>query len=577
VEHALRILNGYFLKVRETSMKQMSRFVSNTFLIEEKKAESDILVARPMGLELLEQAYKAAGKIIYISDTYFSAEELAQFLNDAGVPIYGKIFASSETHATKREGGLFKQIEESLGIDSSRWLHIGDDKLADNITPTQFGISTLLVPNRVEMLDGLLHVDHLEFLRKSRDLDSLLTFGIFAEHADTDHRFVNDQYFRLGMTTIGPLVTGFSGWINSEVKQNEKLTFLGRDGFLPQKVFKLLNQEKNCNNYMRVSRRKLLVPAWLGKRMKPLEFLKRIPSLPGEDSDEYVKRLGLAKQDMNYQQVETNTKLSELLLSESIIGNAIRELENMSDELNKLEESTTVVDVGWRATLQEALVILTDRPLKGLYLGTSGTTFIKKPNALGWLTNSGRPRSYGKVLRQSIGLIERSFSEQVASSDGRDANQFNFEIDEKIAAIQDGALEFAQSWIQLSNKYDVRLRERTAIAGLKAVMLSPEPIDLRVIGTIKNQHAPNLLIDESETLIPNIEKDLISLREIPTANECHANWPIGYERAVIYHLSENGVRPNRIQRSNWRLISYVRLVRNYGLINLLSLAVRKIR
>ena len=575
VEHALRISSGVLHKVRETNFKQISTLVPQRFLDAEKEAELSILRSRPLGLELLDQAAKSGAQIIYISDTCFTSHEVKQFLENAGVPVLGKVFVSNEARATKREGKIYQHVQNEFGVDPSKWLHIGDDPLADEKAANRFGITTVNVQKRVARLDNLLHKRHIDFLNKSRDIDSLLTFGVFAAHVESNPQLMNDHYYRLGFTTIGPLVSGFSQWINSQLEPNEKITFLGRDGYLPEIVFDLFNESMNQRNYIQVSRRKLLFPAWIGLRRSPSEFLKRIPQLKDESSTNYQIRLGIIPDSSLPNLDNPDSNLLDELLSEEIHSLALEECTQLAKLVSKIESSSYLVDVGWRATLQEALGILGSRPVGGLYLGTSATTFIKKPEALGWLTNSGYPRRHAKVLRQSIGLIERSFSEQVPSDLGENANQIGFTNDAKISAIQDGAIAFAKVWADVSKKHGVTLSDKVALAGLKAVMLSPAESDLTVIGAIGNQHSPSISIDHNETLIPNIPEGVLALNQVPTAAYCGANWPLGYEKAVLSALRKNGVTVNRFQIFFWRTRGTLSSLKSYGLKNLFLLAKRR--
>ena len=552
VEHALRISNGIVGKVRETSFKQISAFVSGKFINKEKIFEEKVLKPRALGLDLLRKASSQGQRIAYISDTCYSSAEIQRFLQKAGVPILGPIFVSNELGATKREGGAYKKVGSLLGVNSSDWLHIGDDLIADNVSAKKSGLSTITLAKQSDVLRELINKRHFDFLTRSKGLDSLVAFGIFSNQAELSSEFKENYFYRIGFTTIGPLVCGFAEWINRQNQPHHPIAFLGRDGFLPKQIFDLMNESRQKSLYIRVSRRKLLVPAWLSSSNKASSFVRRMPRRNTESVAEYMERLGLDCDES----ISESKQLEIALNSNNVRNQAVNERDQLKDLVESISEVEFLVDVGWRATLQEALQMLGSRNIGGLYLGTSSTAFIKRPGAKGWLTNSGRPYRYGKVLRQSIGFIERSFSEQVPSELGNNTRQVGFEVDERVSAIQQGAIDFAKLWSEKSQQYDTKITRELGISGLQSVMLFPEIIDLEKIGRIGHQHDPNVGVIDQTGLIPNFSTTLTRLKEIPNSKAVKANWPIGYEKEVFNKLKSSGRKPNRFSVIFWEVGSY---------------------
>jgi FMN phosphatase YigB (HAD superfamily) len=552
IEHALRIYSGIFGNVRETNFKIMSKFLLGNFISKEKLFEKQILKARPLGLDLLQKASRQSNQIAYISDTCYSSIEIRKFLVDAGVPIHGPIFVSNELRATKREGGAYLRVGNLLGVDFSSWLHIGDDGIADNVSAKVSGIKTILLSKQVDILNDLIHPRHFDFLTRGHQIDALLSLGIFANQSELNAKFRENYFYRLGFTTIGPLVCGFAEWISQQSQADQKIAFLGRDGFIPKQIFDLFNEKSQNSMYARVSRRKLLVPAWLAFGNGASNFLRRMPKRANETVMEYLKRLGIRSDGLLVGSTESK-QLDKVLGSNNVREQASLELIQLKDLLESVAEVDFVVDVGWRATLQEALQILGSRIVKGLYLGTSSTTFIKKPRAKGWLTNAGRPHKYGKVLRQSIGFIERSLSEQVASDLGSNTSQVGFEFDSRISSVQQGALDFARLWMVKSKEYNVHISREMGISGLKAVMLFPESIDLEGIGSLGHQHDPSVGSIDQTSLIPIFPTSLSTLKGFPNATAAKANWSVGYEKQVVNALKLSGKTPGYCSLILWRV------------------------
>jgi FMN phosphatase YigB (HAD superfamily) len=577
VEHALRITNGVLNQGRETSFTQISNLVSEKSIDAEKLTDKAGLKARPLGLELLNEAISIGAKISYISDTTYTSIEIEGILQEAGIPIAGKIFVSSEHRATKREGDLFDIVRESVNIKVSDWLHVGDDLRADGTSPKSRGISVLHTPKQIEVLNKLIHEDHLESLLTKNNLSGLITLGILCSEAETNNEFVDDDYYRLGTSIIGPLVTGFAEWIFSQVKHDDQIAFLGRDGHLPKKVFDIMNPLNDQSSYKQVSRRNLLVPAWLGIRKNPEEFIRRVPQLKHETINEFLIRLGLDGTGSSTANTINERSLPEMLQAEGFQSQASQEQLAISGLISELSNANVIVDVGWRATLQEAIQILSGLNVQGLYLSTSVTSFIGAPDAKGWLTNSGSPRKHAKVIRQSIGLIERAFSEQVPSQLGGNSIQSNFKVDERITAIQEGAIRFAQLWKEKSVKYGVEMEKDTAVSGLRAVMMNPRPVDLNVIGSISNEHAPSVHAKYEETLIPKFDEKKLKLRDFSSPSECDANWPIGYTQAVLNSIGKNGKRSGSFEVAVWQVRGNYSKAKSFGVKNSLSLVLNKFR
>ena len=71
------------------------------------------------------------------------------------------------------------------------------------------------------------------------------------------------DYYNFGYHKLGPLLLGFSHWLNNKVREEgiEKIYFFSRDGFIMKQSFDLLFRNENIKTfYLEVSRRSLRVP-----------------------------------------------------------------------------------------------------------------------------------------------------------------------------------------------------------------------------------------------------------------------------------------------------------------------------
>ena len=75
------------------------------------------------------------------------------------------------------------------------------------------------------------------------------------------------QFYKIGYLTEGPLLYGFSKWLNSgfEKYKIKKAFFLSRDGMIMKKAFDCFNKQSSIQDiYMYASRRAVIVPTlWM--------------------------------------------------------------------------------------------------------------------------------------------------------------------------------------------------------------------------------------------------------------------------------------------------------------------------
>ena len=70
-------------------------------------------------------------------------------------------------------------------------------------------------------------------------------------------------YFDFGYKNFGPILVGFSNWLNDEFKKKDikKVFFLARDGYIMKKAFDYLYGDKYNTKYFYASRRAIIVPS----------------------------------------------------------------------------------------------------------------------------------------------------------------------------------------------------------------------------------------------------------------------------------------------------------------------------
>lgn len=198
-------------------------------------------------VELMREAKRRGMKVIIVSDTYLSRDQLGWLIAEAAGndvrDMIDRIFCSSE-HGVSKAEGLFKPVLKELGVRADTILHLGDNLGADAHAPRKLGI----------------HASHLvqfggeaqQRLRLEAAVGTLLQGGGRELAAYQLHRAgvawgepqIEDAAIRLGYSVIGPVLSAFDGWLRSEAQAlagrtagRVHLLFLMRDGHLPHAVY----------------------------------------------------------------------------------------------------------------------------------------------------------------------------------------------------------------------------------------------------------------------------------------------------------------------------------------------------
>ncbi|MGC6330972.1 HAD family hydrolase [Rhizorhabdus sp. FW153] len=198
----------------------------------------------------LMRAAKARGlRTVLVSDTYFSSKQLRSLVEAAaGVEVAGlidMIFTSSEYGLSKAEG-LFQPVLDALGVRPQAVFHLGDNSVADQQAPSALGIATAHFVQFDTEAETRLRLEAMAAVLL--EPATRQTEAAMQPHRPLlSMRSEQDIAFLMGHDVIGPLLHGFSEWLDEEVAllselygRPVKMMFLMRDGFLPMKLFETL-------------------------------------------------------------------------------------------------------------------------------------------------------------------------------------------------------------------------------------------------------------------------------------------------------------------------------------------------
>lgn len=312
--------------------------------------------------DLIDTASLRGKRVIAVSDTYLRADDLAALLRMHGITNIDRIYASCDLGLTKFHGNLFHHVLVQESIASRRLLHIGDSRIADIWSPRVFGIRTL----------------HY----RPRPFPKLLVLQRLA-----------DPGFHLGYQSLGPIFAAFSHLLLAEARHRgfSRLAFIARDGEFLREATSRLAARARCLDvpnleYVYFSRRSTALPYLRKLDAKALRqvrsiradgpllerllayFCLHVDMLP----EELSRKVHEDSHDVDA--FLADARLNRIVDTDRVFQESMLEAYLRQENLFNTGETTALVDVGWRATIQTALNHTFDghpgfKPIPGFYIG----------------------------------------------------------------------------------------------------------------------------------------------------------------------------------------------------------------
>ncbi len=352
--------------------------VSSEFEVQfvNKKVKSQLL-------ELKEKGYT----LYCITDFYLSKEHIAELLKLHGLyGLFDDIFVSSAREASKENKGiLFQNVLDELNLDSKEVLMFGDNKQSDIINALKHGIKGAHIANRHRKIKSKFNLfgnDKNEYVRVNRELEerSSRSSHAYGEYIILFHVFMERLYKE------------------TKKKQIKNLLFISREGYFLKRLFDYyqstvrLNSEDSINtHYFKASRQSSMQVAHKELHLENFEHLKRKDSdisvenflksflFNGDLISVIATEIGVDKSEMiqNFYGSELFRKLRAnekfVIRYEENRKNQKSAFKNYLDsfEIDFQKDGMTLVDVGWRGTMQECIHTFFNEKVNvhGYYLG----------------------------------------------------------------------------------------------------------------------------------------------------------------------------------------------------------------
>lgn len=327
----------------------------------ELEIEKAVLIPRVEICKLFHYALSIGKSVIIVSDMYFSSEHLDYILKANEIEGYKKIFVSS-TYGVDKNNGLFNHVVQEM--KTSHILHIGDDKIADVVSPQKYGVTTMHIPSAMEFWQDS---DFFYISEKIHTPDMRLKVGMFIA-IWFNSPFLMDILSpeQIGGLFFAPLLVDFILWLKYHVvaENLHTILFAARDGFfikaLYDKLQGLLDSFVTESIYFLTSRRSAVSAS-----LKNKEDIEKIAAQPFSGSQAEMLRTRFYLTQEEVQNVEDISKVFPLILQRSneLHDNYSAYIKTLSLKPGK----KAFVDFVATGTCQNAVEKIMGEKMKGFY------------------------------------------------------------------------------------------------------------------------------------------------------------------------------------------------------------------
>ncbi len=500
--------------------------------------ERDQLVLDEDVVALMKAAKSAGGRVILVSDTYFSSAELRGFLTAAGFKdesLIDRVYVSCEAGKPKYRD-LFDVIVKDMAVVPSSIVHIGDTLEAD-INPCRLrGISAALYdkwsfPPRVQTVEFPSPITGRE--KRAGLLGERGDFGLSGLRSRLAYRPPADMtadlkaYWSYGASVLAPVFAGFARWVVAESAASGRTFGLMREGRFLKRVVEATAEQLGMPRAVEelwLSRRAVVRAGLYADDLNLLP--EAILLTPGAGLQAILAGLGLSPADLNgvlppgfaLNQPDALPALSQAIaatpaLKDKVVAASAHLRANLLKGLAKqldtgAAQNVTVLDLGYAATIQTVLARILAREgspvmLTGLYLALNDKAMANVRDGAdlrAYLGDEGFLGTTAALLSRTPDVLEHACMCREGSLEAYDdagapvllPNQRDAAQLAQMEAMQDGILAGVAAVNRLLGGLD---RTPAATPALKAqiaqiisgALLRPTPEEAAAIGGWKHE------------------------------------------------------------------------------------------
>lgn len=416
------------------------------------------------------RALHAQGKrIYYISDMYLPKAQLDAMLQKCGYTFLDGGFVSADYGVQKRSGKLFGVFLRETNTRAQDVLFIGDSWRADVAGAALGGIRAWHLPTQELPREGL------------------PAGAVAAFTANRLSRFSGAEAY--GFSVLGPLAVAYCQWLYAQAQQHPgaRLFFLARDMYLMRQVYALLYPGE-ATAYLQVSRRSLC-PLLLAQKQWDL-LLTALPrqSLTGAQIAAYCGTACPPEQQAESYDLKHAPDTARSLL-QTLAPPADADAVSAYLARQNLRAGDILVDIGSGGTTQMLLQALCGIPLHGCQLSCDDRLRGRLSEAeTAVFLFDGQPAPLLYWAGQP--MLERLISEDVGATLGYTQTAQDITVRQApqqptalLAALQQGALRFAESW-QTSFLQALTIPPAAAIAPFLRLVGQPTAGETALLGDL---------------------------------------------------------------------------------------------
>lgn len=374
-------------------------FDANARMAAELACEKSHLLLDEDLAALVRFARASGAKVLFVSDTYFTAAEIWELLAAAGFKdkaLVDRLYVSCEAGRPKYRD-LFDMVLKDAGIPPAAYAHVGDNMDADIHPGRHRGMATVHYDKWIFAPRVQTEEFTADLAQRAQLLGGRGDFGLTGargrlfhrapESLDAAHRF----YWSYGAAILAPVFAGFARWVLSQAA-GVPVYGVMREGRFLGRVLAATAADLGLGVQVRelwLSRRAVLRAAVYEDGMR---FLPDAISLaPGHTPEECVASLGLTIADIksvvpdfDFGQPDSLSRLANaiaanLKLKDKVVIRSAQLRRNLLAALKTkvdFKKPFILMDLGYAATIQSVLGRILKRegivvPITGLYLAAN--------------------------------------------------------------------------------------------------------------------------------------------------------------------------------------------------------------
>lgn len=443
----------------------------------EFRAELELCLVNPEMARQYDERRGSGARTGFISDTYWSAAQLAGLLRACRPGLAWDFLYVSSQHGTAKGDRLFARYLEAEGLDPAAAIHIGGNDGAGIAGARRHGIRALHVPQAGKALASVLQRETAAY----RLLCSAADGGRLDAGMRTLRRVVAARApkpspaFTLGVTVLGPVVAAFDRFVADRTARvrapgrRVATAFLARDGFLPWRTWRQTRAEPV--HYVALDRRIAMMGSATTTE-PPSDFVRSVGATDAGAADQILKA-DLPRLRGFFGRysggITSGTDLADALadlvdeheistLSAALRAEVLAHLRATVPDFDRCTD-LVLADLGHSGAVQKALRRILDE--EGVRLRLHGLYLLSADDKLGVLGDGDTAEGFvsdqvvtphvKRLLRENAALLEQLCCAPEGSVARHDGGTVARAPDPRpmvqhvlVAAAQDGALHFAE-------------------------------------------------------------------------------------------------------------------------------------